>query len=379
MFHFSAPWRGCLDRRGRAVSVAVIRMVAVMSSAVLLGACSGEQASPASGMQTGPGAQPSTPVAAVEIARRDLSRQISLSGTVEPRVTVRLAARVSGAVETVTADIGQTVRAGELLATLDTAEARAELSRARAEQESARLEFRRAEELRARGVVSAAQFETARVALQVAESEQALWRTRVEFGRVASPLDAVVTARHVEPGEAVQAQATLFDLAALDELVVRVGVSELDVVHLAPGQQVPVHLDAMPEHALEGTIRRIFPMAETSNRLTTVEIALPADATELGVRPGFLARIRTSVDLRPDARVVPSAAVGRNGEARYVFVIDDGRLSRREIVTGVTRGQWTEVIEGLEVGEMVLASNPIEMRDGQAVRIVAVREQAHAH
>lgn len=315
-----------------------------------------------------------TPVAAMEIQPRDLSRHLSLSGTVEPRVTVRLAARTSGAVEEVLVEAGDEVEEGQLLVRLDISEARAELARARAELESARLDYRRAQELRQRGVVSAAQYESARVSLQVAESELALWRTRVEFGSVHSPLKAVVSERFIEPGEAVQAQSTLFELAALDELVIRLGVSELDVVHLTTGQVVPVRLDAFPDRTLEARVRRISPVAQIGNRLIMVEIALPPEAAAMGVRPGFLARVGMAIDPRPNALVVPTAAIGMHEDRRYVYVIDDGKLRRRHVETGVTRGQWTEIRDGLQSGETVLASNPLEMREGQAVRVVRLRD-----
>lgn len=340
-----------------------------------LGACSGPDESAPSASQS----PVATPVAAVEIHPRDLSRQLSISGTVEPRMSVRLAARTSGAVESVLVEEGQMVEQGAVLATLDMAEARAELARARAEENAAQLDYRRSSELRTRGVVSAAQHESVQVALQVAQSEHALWRTRVEFGRIVSPLNAVVAARHIEPGEAVQSQDTLFELVALDELVMRIGVSELDVVHMAPGLIVPIRLDALPDLALEGAVRRIFPVAQSGSRLVTVEVALPPDATALGVRPGFLARVRAVIDKREDVMAVPAQAIGVVREQSYVYVIEEGRLLRREVVTGVTRGQLTEIVSGLEFGEMVLASNPIEMREGQSVRIVSVRNNIHGH
>lgn len=332
--------------------------------------CSSETPAPASR----PAAEP-VPVAGIEIQPRDLYRQLSVSGTVEARVRVRVAARAAGLVERVTVEEGQHVEAGAVLATLDMAEAQAELVRARAEENSARLEFRRATELRDRGVISAAQLDAARVALEVAQSEHVLRRTRVGFGTIESPIGGVVSARHVEPGESVQAQAALFDLASLDDLVIRVGISELDVVHLSIEQQVPVIVDALPGLELTGTVRRIFPVAESVSRQTTVEIALPHEASALGVRPGFLARVRARIDLRPGVLVVPVAAVGADDEGHYVYAIDNGSLSRRAIKIGVTRAEWVEVAHGLNAGEQVLASNPIEMREGQAVRIVTMRNR----
>ncbi len=359
--------------------VAARRSLMAAGLALTLLACSSEAPAPQGAGGGAPGGGGSIPVAAFEIQPRDLSRQLSLSGTVEPRVSVRLAARTSGAVESVRVEEGQVVALGDTLATLDMAEARAELARARAEENAARLEYRRAAELRTRGVVSEAQYEIAQVALQVAQSEQALWRTRVEFGTILSPLGGVVTAKHIEPGEAVQSQSTLFELASLDELVIRFGVSELDVVHLSAGLTTPIRFDALPALELEGVVRRIFPVAQTGSRLVTVEVALPADANQQGVRPGFLARMRAAIDSRPNTLVVPASAIGVERDNAYVFVIDDGQLHRRDIRVGVTRGQWTEVLEGLSAGEMVLASNPIEMRAGQPVRIVTMRNDVHAH
>ena len=318
-------------------------------------------------------ARQSTPIAAVELQPRDLSRELALSGSVEPRVRIRLASRTSGTLRRVGPEEGDRVSVGEVLAELDMSEEEAELRRARAQEEEARLSYERASNLRERQAISQSEYENASVALQVAESDRSLWQTRVAFGQVSAPRDAVVTARYFEPGEAVQARETLFELAAMDELVLRLGVSELDVVHLQPGQSVPIRLDAMRGELLEGSIRRIFPGAEADSRLVTVEVSLPEGAAEQGVRPGFLGRIRMPVDPRPEAIAVPASAIGEDGDSRYVYVVEDDTLKRREIRTGVTRGQWTEVTEGLEAGEIVLATNPLDMQEGQAVRVVGWR------
>ncbi len=314
-----------------------------------------------------------TPVAAVEIARRDLSRQLAVSGTVEPRSRIRLATRAAGTLRHVNVEEGDPVAEGDLLAELDVSEEEAELAGARAREEQARLDFERVEEMFSRELVSASEFERLRTDLRAAESERRLWEARVGFGRVTAPRDAVVTARYGEPGEAVDALQTLFELMVMDELVIRMGVSELDVVHLERGREVSVRLDALPEADMEGTVRRVFPSADSASRLVTVEIALPADASGRGVRPGYLARVRAAIDRRPDALAVPAAAIGEDGDARYVYVIEDGYLRRREIERGATRGQWTEVLSGLEEGEIVLATNPIEMGEGEPVRIVGWR------
>ncbi len=313
------------------------------------------------------------PVAASEITRRDLSRQLSTSAAVEPYSRSRLASRTSGNIEAVLVEAGDRVEQGQLLARIDMSEQAAELARIEAELEQARRVYDRAVQLRERGTMAAADYEAARLEVQVAQRDAAVWSTRIGFGEVRAPMDAVVTARHVEPGEGVQAQDPLFDLTAMDLLVMRIGVSEMDVVHLSPGQPAPILLDAMPGETVEGTIRRIFPTAEEDTRLVTVEIALPEGAAESGVRPGFLGRVRMAIDPRPDVIAAPVTALEREGGQDYLFVIADERLERRTVERGAERGDWVEIVSGLEEGEVVLATNPSELSEGQRVRIVGWR------
>lgn len=342
----------------------------------LMGGCGAGADSPdgtGSGSDTNERAEPRTPIAAIELTRRDLSRQLTTSAAVEPRITIRLATQTSGTVERVNFEEGDRVEAGTILAHLDMSEAKAEYDRAKAVEAQARLTYERQAELLENRLISASEYDAARTELSIAESERRLWETRIAFGEIISPRAAVVTERFIEPGEAVENGEIVFELAGMDELVMRAGVSELDVVHLEAGQHVPVRLDAMPDTPLDGTIRRIFPTAERGSRLVPVEISLPPDAAERGVRPGFLGRIRIPIDERPNVLAVPSSAIGEDDDGVYVYVVNDNRLHRRTVSTGTTRGQWTEVTDGLEEGEIILATNPIDMHDGQAVRIVGWR------
>lgn len=313
------------------------------------------------------------PVAASEVTRRDLSRILSTSAAVEPYSRSRLASRISGNIAEVLVETGDRVEAGQLLARIDMSEQTAELARIEAELAQARRAYDRAAQLRERGTMATVDYEATRLEVQVAERNAAVWSTRIGFGEVRAPIDAVVTARHVEPGEGVQAQAPLFDLTAMDLLVLRIGVSEMDVIHLQPGQSAPVVLDAMPGEVIEGVIRRIFPTAEENTRLVTVEIALPDGSADRGVRPGFLARIRMAIDPRPDVIAAPVTALDHEAGEDYLFVVTEDRLERRAVERGVERGDWVEIVSGLTEGEVVLATNPSELSEGQRVRIVGWR------
>lgn len=316
----------------------------------------------------------SSPVAAVELLPRDLTRRVDLVATVQPYVAVRIPSRMSGYLQAVLVEESDRVEAAAVLARFDISEQAAEAARARAQTRFARLELDNMQRLRRTNAVSQNELDRAEMALEVASAEQQVWDNRLGFGEVRAPQAGVITARHVEAGESVDAQDVLFELAVLERLVLRPLVSERDVVHLSPGDLARVRIDALPDLDLEARISRIFPAADPLSRLLPVELELPAEAADLGVQPGFLARVRLQVDPRPGVLAVPAAAVGEDGDVRYVYVIADDRLLRREVIRGVTRGQWAEITSGLEIGERVLASNPIDMREGERVRIVGWRE-----
>ncbi len=331
-------------------------------------ACSGDQPE----VQPQRTAAPALPVQAVEVVPRDLSRSVQVSAPVEPLRSVRLAARTDGVLTYVGVDAGDWVEAGHTLARIDVSEQEAELARAEAREEDAKRTFERLDRLQTTGHVDTASRDSAQAQMRIAASEADLWRTRVGFGEVYATVTGVVLARHVEPGEAVARHATLLELADLEALVVRIGVSELDVRDLQTGQHVDVNIDALgQEPALAGTVRRIFPAAEAGSRLVTVEVDLPGAASR-GVRPGFLARARLVVDQRSDVLAVPAAALaeGEDGELYVMLINDDDRLERRSVEPGVTRGGWQELRSGVAAGERVVATNPLDLNPGTRVRIV---------
>jgi RND family efflux transporter MFP subunit len=349
--------------------------VAALGLCLLLTACgeSRTSAAPGPAARGGGDAERVLPVRAYTLATRTLDRSVLVAGTVEPLRSIQLAARTDGVVAEVDVEAGDRVRAGQRLARIDVSEQQAELARAEASLREAKSNLERLDALRERRFVDAATALSARSAMEVAQSDVELWRTRVAFGRIEASIDGVVIARLIEPGAAVGRLAPAFELADLDRLVLRVGVSELDAAGIRPGATVEVSVDALDGAVIEAPVRRVFPAADASSRLVTVELDLP-QAHARGVRPGFLARARFGIESRGDVLAVPAAAVGL-GERSFVMVIgEDGVLERREVGTGVVRGEWREVTAGLEAGERIVATSPLDLAAGDRVRIVETVE-----
>jgi membrane fusion protein (multidrug efflux system) len=344
----------------------VARLAPPLLFAVVLAGCS-----PSGGAEGGANRRMSQviPVAAEEVRPRDLARTVTVTGPVEPLRSVVVNALSAGTVVRVLVQEGDRVRAGQLMAEMDGREQAAQYERAKAVLASAEAEFKRAEPLRAKEIISDAELETSRSAYHAARADADLWRTRVGFTRITAPVAGMVTAKHVEQGGAVSANTKLFDLADDARLVVRVQVSELDVVRLSPGSEVAVHLDAYPGAQVEGRIRRVFPSADPTSRLVPVEVVLGSAPRGVVPRPGFLARVDFAIEQRRGVIAVPAAAVGVSEGASFVYVVSADTLLRRPVETGLTASGWVEITRGLAAGERVVSSGHSSLRPGAAVKI----------
>ena len=309
------------------------------------------------------------PVAVERVTRRDLSRTVTVAGPVQPVRTIGVNSQTAGTVLEVRVQEGDRVTAGALLARLDDREAEAQLARARATLEGASAAFRRDSALHAGTIVTDAELERSRAAYQVARSEVTLWETRRAFTRITASSAGVVTAKLVEAGSAVAPNQRLFDLADVSLLVVRVQLSELDVVHLTARAPVAVRLDAFPAAQLEGWVRRVFPSADPESRLVPVEVALGAGPAGVHVRPGFLARVAFGLDARRGALAVPASALGVGAAGPFVYVVEDDTLSANPVTVGVTVEGWVEVTRGLTEGQRVVVSGHTNLRPGALVRV----------
>lgn len=342
-----------------------MRGAPLLFAALVVPACGGGDA-PAQAGPDGPGGgERVVPVGTALVERGSIAREVDLSGAVEPIRWVGVNSQLSATVLSVHAEEGNRVAAGAVLARLDVRELAPQLTSAEASYEVAKAAFERAEQLRERQVITLPEYERDRAALAAAEAQVHQLQTRMAYGTVRSPLSGVVTEKNVEAGDVVAPQEQLFRVADLSTLVVRVGVSELDVGELAAGDEVEISLDAEPHRPLRGRIRRVFPAADPVSRLVPVEVALEPGSP---ARPGYLARVQLRLGERRDVAVVPAGAVLSEAGGDIAYVVIDGRAVRREIETGLVSKGRVEIVSGLAPGETVVVEGNHALRDGAAVR-----------
>ena len=344
----------------------VVRTVStriVTLAGLLLAGCAPEPVAPVV-------SDPVVAVRAVRVAAAPVELAITAAGTLAPEARVLVAAQQEGLVTAGRARAGGGGGAGQVLVELDDRELRAQLAEAEAGRGEAAAQWQRAATLVASGLVSSAAVDTAKAALASAAARVEVLTTRLSFARIAAPVAGVVTARHVEVGNLASARTPLLELAAGSSLVLRVPVSELDVVHLAAGDVATVSVDALPGLEVASRIARIFPAADAASRQVTVELVL--EAVPATVRPGFLARARLVTGRLPEALTVPETAVLRGSDVPFfVYLASGGRAVVRSVTVGERLGGQAVISHGLSVGDEVVVEGMARLRDGAAIAVAA--------
>ncbi|HUG03245.1 MAG TPA: efflux RND transporter periplasmic adaptor subunit [Steroidobacteraceae bacterium] len=340
---------------------------------------------------------------------------LDATGYVTARRQATVSAKITGKVRDVRIEEGQRVEAGDILATLDDAEALVEVQLRLAQLESARSqqaeavsasanaerELRRQEELSERKLTSVSALDLARTEAEawraraasqgsaVRVAQQSLQAARVQLDNtiVRAPFGGVVTVKAAQPGEMISPisagggsiRTGIGTIVDMDSLEIQVDVSEAYINRVRAGQQVEAVLNAYPEWRIPAEVIAIVPTADRSKATVKVRIALgtndPRIVPEMGVRVAFLEERRSAaadVDSPPLRGVlVPVAAIRRDGDTDIVFVERDGRAERRTVTLGGTSGDSRHVQAGVAAGDPVIVDPPADLADGDAV---AVRE-----
>lgn len=318
------------------------------------------------------GGRPSGPTA-VEIQplrRGSVAREATVAGVLSPIRSIGVNAQLGGALLTVRVEEGDVVRTGQVLAEIDSRELRAQVRSAEAGLALAKSTAERSAVLYKDRVVTAAEHERDQAALEAAQASLDALRTRLGFAQVRAPTSGIITEKRVEAGDVVQGQTRLFTVADISTLVVRVQVSELDITGINEGQAANITFDAVPGTNFRGSIRRIFPAADSLTRMVPVEVAI-GGTSAARIKPGYLARVTFKLGERPGVLLTPITAVVGSRDARAVYLVHGNKAERRLVRVGQQSGELVEILEGVSEGDSVVVAGAEQLRDGAEIRIVA--------
>jgi membrane fusion protein (multidrug efflux system) len=305
------------------------------------------------------------PVQTVPATVRTISETIGASGTTQPSLPVTLTAKVTARVLSVPVDLGNVVRPGQLVVELDPQLYKANLRSAQVAWENSKNELRRLNVLAGKRFASEVELEQARATEATNYSNVVNAEINLANCRIVSPVAGVVLVRTTNPGEMPKLDESLIQLGVIDPILLDASVSEDKIGFVYVGMDGDVGTDAIPGRTFHGTIYKIDSVVDDSTRTFGAYIRIPNHDLLLKKGVTGYARLRSS---RMVLTVPNSAVTNPSGDRASVFVIgSDGRAHLREIRTGLTSNEVTEVASGLQEGEQVVAVGQFDLHDNEKV------------
>jgi len=335
-----------------------------------------------------------------KILRGDIKETVTATGTVNAVTTVLVGTQVSGTIKQIYVDFNSPVKKGQIIAQIDPALFESQVEQAEANLLSAKANLEKAEavlldakrtvdrnrELFSRNLIARSELETAETNYttakaqvtvaesQIAQSEAALKNaeTNLRYTRIVSPVDGIVISRNVDVGQTVAASfqtPTLFTIAQdLTKMQIDTNVDEADIGKIEVGQHVEFTVDAYPDTVFNGRVWQIRNAPITVQNVVTYDVVIKVDNPGLKLKPGMTANVSIITAEKRDILMIPNAAlrfrpsdfnkmdVYQKGPG--LWVIEEGKIKRIPVSTGISDGNHTELISGqLKEGQEVIVES----------------------
>lgn len=325
----------------------------------------------------------------------DASAALVATGYVVAQRKAEVASKGTGRLEYLGFEEGDQVKKGEVIASLDNADIKAQLEQTKANLQVASADslqamrnYERAKGLIASGSITQATLEDAETAFKAATAGVAAARAAVRNAEVnlentyiRAPFDGTVLTKNADVGEIVapfassaSSKGSVVTLADMQSLEVEADVSESNINKVQVGQQCEIILDAYPTVRYEGSVKKIVPTADRSRATVLTKVAFKQ--TDSRVLPEMSARVNFFVDSSSAMQfgeapviVVPKEAITSRNDQRIVFRIDQDRVTAVPVQIGRELGSSTEILSGVAQGDQVVLSPPGKMQSGQKVEI----------
>ena len=307
---------------------------------------------------------PSATVRVQTVERKSRAATEDVVGTVRPKLSSVVEAKVSGRIEQLLVVPGQLVKAGEKLVLVDAHEIKSRLDQAAAARQQAESELKRDTDLMQQKILSAAEFDTAQSKFRIAAAAEAEAKSMLDYTLIVAPFDGVITRKIADVGDLAAPGKPLLQMENPDTLRLEADVPEALIGNVKLGEKLAVHIAAVTSETV-GTVAELSPTADSNSRTYLVKLDL---AGAPGLRSGQFGRVSVPVG-DVSAIHVPAAAVIQRGQMELVFVVAGNHAQMRLVKTGSRVGDEIELVSGLNSGEQVVVDGAAALADGQSVKI----------
>lgn len=312
-------------------------------------------------------AQEAVPVEVVAVANRPVAASYSGTAPLEARGESQVVAKTSGVALQVMAEVGQQVRAGQVLVRLDSDRAALQAAQSAAQVRKLEANYNRSLQLSKQQLVSANDLDQLKFDLENARAVNRLANLEVSYANVVAPISGVIAERSIKPGNFVQLNSPIFRIVDTSRIEATLNVPERELATIKPGLPVQLMVDALPGRPFQGTVDRVAPVVDSGSG--TFRVICAFDSAQL-LQPGMFGRIRIDYDQRANAMVIPRNALLDDENDPAVYVVRGNKAARVAVKLGYFDGEWVEVRSGLKQGDRVVTAGKVALREGTDVQVI---------
>ncbi|GAB2529384.1 efflux RND transporter periplasmic adaptor subunit [Spirosoma aerophilum] len=326
-----------------------------LSFSVLLWACSSKADKAPTNEVAQTADEVVVPIKLIPVSTVVRAEPVVASGLVSSAQEARMSFKVGGIINRMFVEEGQSVRKGQLLATLDLTEINAQVAQAQLANEKAERDLGRVKSLYADTAATLEQLQNATTGTSVAKQNLTIAQFNQSYAQIRSTVDGTVTRKVTNAGEFVAPGASVYLISSnrRSDWVVRVGVSDKDWARLRLGNRASITLDAYPDKTFTGTVTELAQAADPVNKLYEIEVRIDPGTAKFA--PGLFAKVTLVPAQSRSYTLVPvEAIVEGNGKDGFVYVLANGRPSsgplhvrRQSIQIGYLDGDKVLVTNGL--------------------------------
>ena len=343
--------------------------------------CGGEDQQAGGGGRGGRGGRPAAaaiPVKVATVVRAEIAKSVLKNTTLEADRWVNVRSRRQGQIVKIYKEEGDRVREGDVIAELDSGDARLQVTQMEVAHVDAKRSYNRVGKIFKSNLISEEQYESSKTQLDrtAAQLEQA--QLNLSYTRIQSPISGIVTVRSVEIGNVVTNNQIVYSVANFDPLLARIRVPEKEIGRIEVGQVARITVETEGENTFKGRVKMISPVVDPESGTIKVTVEIPGSNSIL--RPGMFASVYIITETRSNALVIPKKALVLEGEGNQVFVFEagenGGKARRERVEIGFSDSDRLEVTSGLSEGDRVITVGQDGMRPGADIRIVGAGAQS---
>lgn len=318
------------------------------------------------------------------VKRRDIAASVQATGVIRAKIgaEVKVGARISGRVERLYANIGDVVKKGQLIARLEQVDLQAKVDEAKmnlktseANLDLAQKTINRTESLYAEELVSREKLDVAERDLKTAQAQVNQLRetirfneTQMSYANIYAPISGVIASVTTQQGETVSASSlnvpTFVTIVDLSRLEIYAYVDETDIGKIKPGLEATFTVDSFPEKDFNGKVSTIYPKATIQDNVVYYITIIPIENSEGKLKPDMTVNATILLNKRDNVLAVPNKSIKREGGKKVVTVLENNKPVQKAVKTGWKDSNYTEVIEGVKEGDMVITGEAVKKEEG---------------